>query len=264
MIEPTSFTATESVDSPERAAAKQLEAFFLRQFLTEARPKNSLLTGGFAGETFQGMLDGALADAMAEAGGFGLVDTFESALGGDPSGAGLSAAMAAPSIGAAFDTAATTDPSVNDPTAVGSLDVMPSHPATGAMFQQPAQGRLSSGFGTRTDPVTHAEDFHPGLDIAAPIGAPVVAAAAGRVTHAGPAGTYGNLVTIQHANGTETRYAHMSVVRVERGDAVAAGARLGDVGSTGKSTGPHLHFEVRSDGRAQDPRPFLPGRAHRK
>ncbi|HUJ59765.1 MAG TPA: M23 family metallopeptidase, partial [Kofleriaceae bacterium] len=99
---------------------------------------------------------------------------------------------------------------------------------------------------------------HPGFDLAAPTGTPVSAAAAGTVTHAGPAGTYGNLITVRHANGFETRYAHLSSVDVHVGDQVQVGQEIGKVGTTGYSTGPHLHFEVRHDGATVDPAPLLP------
>jgi murein DD-endopeptidase MepM/ murein hydrolase activator NlpD len=99
---------------------------------------------------------------------------------------------------------------------------------------------------------------HPGFDLAATTGTPVAAAAGGTVVHAGPAGTYGNLVTLRHDNGFETRYAHLSSIDVKVGDRVEAGSGLGKVGSTGYSTGPHLHFEVRHGGKAIDPAPLLP------
>ena len=99
---------------------------------------------------------------------------------------------------------------------------------------------------------------HPGFDLAAVTGTQVAAAARGTVVHAGPAGTYGNLVTVRHDNGFETRYAHLSAVDVKVGDVVEAGQDVGKVGTTGYSTGPHLHFEVRHDGVAIDPAPLLP------
>jgi murein DD-endopeptidase MepM/ murein hydrolase activator NlpD len=99
---------------------------------------------------------------------------------------------------------------------------------------------------------------HPGFDLAATTGTEVSAAARGTVVHAGPAGTYGNLVTLRHDNGFETRYAHLSAVDVSVGDVVEAGGDLGKVGTTGYSTGPHLHFEVRRDGKPIDPAPLLP------
>jgi murein DD-endopeptidase MepM/ murein hydrolase activator NlpD len=90
------------------------------------------------------------------------------------------------------------------------------------------------------------------------VGTQVSAAAGGTITHAGPAGTYGNLVTVRHEHGFETRYAHLSAVDVQVGDVVQPGQDVGKVGTTGYSTGPHLHFEVRKDGHPIDPAPFLP------
>jgi murein DD-endopeptidase MepM/ murein hydrolase activator NlpD len=110
----------------------------------------------------------------------------------------------------------------------------------------------------RADPIHGGTVNHPGFDLAAASGTEVAAAAAGTVVHAGPAGTYGNLVTLRHDDGFETRYAHLSEVGVKVGDVVQAGAGLGKVGTTGYSTGPHLHFEVRHDGVAIDPAPLLP------
>lgn len=104
---------------------------------------------------------------------------------------------------------------------------------------------VTSGFGPRIDPVEGIDGFHAGVDIGAPYGTPVVAAAAGLVAHAGLAGKYGPAVFIEHGGGMESIYAHLSGLVVRRGQVVQAGDVIGYVGSTGKSTGPHLHFEVR-------------------
>jgi murein DD-endopeptidase MepM/ murein hydrolase activator NlpD len=100
--------------------------------------------------------------------------------------------------------------------------------------------------------------FHTGLDLAATTGTPVIAAAAGRVTHVGPEGTYGNTVVIDHGNGYVTRYAHLSAWQTWVGAQVAQGQRIGSVGATGYATGPHLHFEVISNGRFVNPTSVLP------
>jgi secretion/DNA translocation related TadE-like protein len=102
-----------------------------------------------------------------------------------------------------------------------------------------------------------ASGRHSGLDFAAEPGTSVLAAAAGRVLTAGPAGRYGNLVVIDHGSGMVTYYAHLSAVGVAAGTIVAAGQQVGAVGSTGNATGPHLHFEVRIGGAARDPAAFL-------
>ncbi len=116
---------------------------------------------------------------------------------------------------------------------------------------------ISSGFGYRADPFTGTGAFHPGLDFRGPIGAPIYAAAPGRVSFVGQRSGYGNCVEIDHGNGLQTRYAHMSGFRTQVGRQVRSGEVIGLIGSTGRSTGPHLHFEVRIADRPVNPRPFL-------
>lgn len=122
----------------------------------------------------------------------------------------------------------------------------------------PASGeRITSGFGYRRDPFNRRGAMHWGLDFGGDHGSPIYAAADGRVTFAGWKSGYGKTVEITHASGLMTRYAHLSRIDVKRGAKIAAGATLGGLGSTGRSTGPHLHFEVRLNNRAVNPRPFL-------
>jgi murein DD-endopeptidase MepM/ murein hydrolase activator NlpD len=116
---------------------------------------------------------------------------------------------------------------------------------------------LTSTFGYRVDPFLGRLALHPGVDLAEAYGAEIHAAAAGRVVHAGPAGGYGIMVEIDHGNGLATRYAHMSDALVEEGQEVVTGAVLGRLGSTGRSTGPHLHYEVRVDGEPVDPERYF-------
>ncbi|WP_338467333.1 M23 family metallopeptidase [Novosphingobium sp. ZN18A2] len=116
---------------------------------------------------------------------------------------------------------------------------------------------ISSSFGYRRDPFTGAASFHPGIDFPGPTGSPIFAAAEGKVVWAGPRSGYGNCVEIDHGNGLKTRYGHMSRVEAHVGEMVKAGAEIGKIGSTGRSTGPHLHFEVRIHDRPVNPRPFL-------
>lgn len=120
-----------------------------------------------------------------------------------------------------------------------------------------AAHRVSSRFGMRRHPVHGDVRMHTGLDLAAPIGTPVSAAAAGRVVAAGSRGGYGLTVDVDHGGGLLTRYAHLDRIEVARGDRLAAGQRLGTVGMTGTVTGPHLHLEVREHGRAVDPAEWL-------
>ena len=138
------------------------------------------------------------------------------------------------------------------------FDALPTSP--------PVEGlRLSSGFGMRKHPVTGKNRMHKGLDFAGPSGTPVMAAAAGRVIYAARKGSYGNLIELDHGNGVTTRYAHLRDIEVSKGDTVEMGELIGTVGSTGASTGPHLHWEVRVFERAKNPQLFLDaGRAVRK
>jgi murein DD-endopeptidase MepM/ murein hydrolase activator NlpD len=121
----------------------------------------------------------------------------------------------------------------------------------------PTHGWLSSGMGNRADPFTGAKDFHPGLDISADKGDPVYATADGKVTNASLAGNYGNLVTLDHGYGLETRYGHLSAFKVRLGQDVKRGDLLGLVGSTGRATSSHLHYEVRANGRILNPLQLL-------
>jgi murein DD-endopeptidase MepM/ murein hydrolase activator NlpD len=121
----------------------------------------------------------------------------------------------------------------------------------------PAHGWLTSGVGIRRDPIHGGRDYHPGLDISADRGSPVYATADGTVTHARYEGAYGNLVVIDHGYGLETRYGHLSVYRVHVGIQVKRGDVLGLVGSTGRSTASHLHYEVRANGKLLNPLQLL-------
>jgi len=116
---------------------------------------------------------------------------------------------------------------------------------------------LSSGFGVRMDPFVRAMAMHTGLDFRSNIGDPVRATANGTVTNAGWSGGYGRMVEVDHGNGFSTRYGHLSEILVKPGQAVRSGQIVGRVGSTGRSTGPHLHYETRIDGEAVDPQKFL-------
>jgi murein DD-endopeptidase MepM/ murein hydrolase activator NlpD len=116
---------------------------------------------------------------------------------------------------------------------------------------------LGSPFGNRIDPITGHIAFHPGLDFAAPYGSDILAAGGGKVRFAGFQSELGNLVEIDHGNGLISRYAHASKLYVKEGDIVVPGQRISAVGSTGRSTGPHLHFEILHEGRYVDPMQYL-------
>jgi murein DD-endopeptidase MepM/ murein hydrolase activator NlpD len=132
----------------------------------------------------------------------------------------------------------------------GGSSVTPAGVQTGGWLT-PASGPVSSPYGPRNGRMHH------GIDLAAPTGSPVRAARAGRVTWSGSKGTAGIAVEIDHGDGWSSRYYHLSRSRTRVGATVGAGELIGDVGSTGRSTGPHLHFEIRRNGSSVDPAPYV-------
>lgn len=130
--------------------------------------------------------------------------------------------------------------------------LLPSTPTT-----WPAKGWITSTFGPREDPFTGERIMHLGIDLAAPEGAQVRAPAAGTITFVGERAAYGNMIAIDHGRGISTHYAHLSRVLVKVGDVVERGEHVGGVGNTGRSTGPHLHYEVRVNGVPVNPRRYV-------
>lgn len=214
-------------------ACRLFEAQFLKMLWKEMRktvPQGKLIHGGHAEEMFTDLLDQAVSDQTVKGGSMGLADLLERQLGRD------GYAHPGTNIGQALRGA-----------------------QGGFRLNLPVAGaRLTSGFGTREHPVTGLEHEHAGLDLAAPAGTPVLAAAAGRVEFAGARGNYGNLVIITHQDGSQTYYGHLEDIAVEEGQMVSAGQKVATVGSSGLSTGPHLHFEVRdASGTPVNPLPKL-------
>ena len=122
----------------------------------------------------------------------------------------------------------------------------------------PANGPITAGFGYRQSPlIPGTREFHAGIDIGAPLGAPIYAASSGSVVYAGPASGFGNEVILQHAGNVETVYGHMERILVTAGSPVTVGQPIALVGSEGESTGPHLHFEVHVNGNLTDPLAWL-------
>ncbi len=227
-FDPASFAAmTPVAEAPRMApgddaakAAEQFEAFLVSFLATQMR--STVKNGPFSsGPTamFADLLDQELGKRVAEGGGLGMRDTIERSLRDLPQ----------PLRGVA--------PNATDRNAA----------------------RTTSGFGVRADPIDGARRNHAGVDLAAPTGTPIHAVKDGVVRYAGSRGGYGNIVILDHGDGTETRYAHCDAVGVKDGQRVAAGEPIATVGSTGRSTGPHLHFEFRNRGAPVDPSALLSG-----
>jgi murein DD-endopeptidase MepM/ murein hydrolase activator NlpD len=121
----------------------------------------------------------------------------------------------------------------------------------------PTRGWVTSDFGTRVDPITAARKMHQGVDIATPHGQPIYTPSDGTVVFAGTEGGYGKVLVLDHGYGVKTRYAHLAEIFVKPGDRIARGEKVGAVGNTGRSTGPHLHYEVRVNGIPENPRKFI-------
>jgi murein DD-endopeptidase MepM/ murein hydrolase activator NlpD len=131
----------------------------------------------------------------------------------------------------------------------------------GTAFLSPlfSKSHMTSLYGMRKDPFTDQRTFHGGIDIAAPVGTPVYASRKGKVIFSGWSGNYGRLVVIEHSLGYQTYYGHLQKINVSKGMDIATGKNIGLIGSSGKSTGPHLHFEIRRSGKSKNPLQFLKG-----
>ncbi len=142
-----------------------------------------------------------------------------------------------------------------------NLKVLQSYIQTEKPFNRPSmyptEGFISSSFGSRRNPFSNLPDFHEGIDISGDFGTPVVATAQGKVTMASYYGSFGLAIQIEHENGMTTLFGHLAKIYVKAGEEVRRGQKIGLMGNTGMSTGPHLHYEVRIDEQAVNPRPYL-------
>ncbi len=271
-----------------RTLAQEFESMLMLQMLRQMR--QSMLAGdeesGLGAGTMTDTIDVELSRALSRAGGFGLADTLGRSLeryvdpsavatalpaarrtapvsAGAPSAALAPSAPLGPSATLAPAAAAVTTDSRLTATISGAAVADPARIGAGSAavpaIPLPLAAPLTSHFGWRQDPFGAGTRFHAGVDIAAAYGRDVPAAAEGRVEFAGEQGGYGQTVVVAHAGGVKTRYAHLSQIDVKPGDTVEAGDILGRVGQTGRSTGPHLHFEVTEDDRPVDPE-LLAGR----
>ncbi len=218
-------------DRELRKSCKEFESVFTYQLLRSMRrtvEKCDLFHGGSGEDVYEALLDQELSKSMAGMGERGLADLLYQQLRrkqtGEPRGEGGAPPLEAPA----------------PPTPL-----------------QPVHGRVSSAFGWRTHPIHGDRRFHHGLDIAAGEGTPIKTTLPGRVVESGYRGGYGNVVKVDHGHGFTTLYAHNRENLVQKGAWVHAGDPVALVGSTGDSTGPHLHFEVRRHGRPVNPAEFL-------
>jgi murein DD-endopeptidase MepM/ murein hydrolase activator NlpD len=232
----------------DKDAAKAFEAYLVGFLASQMR--SSVKGGPFnegSAAMFADLFDQEIGKRVAESGGFGLQDAVERALGGGGGGVGREATLAPHAIANASTRNAR--PHAHEAglleRAVDAVEGVVQH--------------VTSGFGTRARPIGAGSEVHPGVDLGAPAGTPIRAVKDGVVRYAGARGGYGNCVIIDHGDGTETRYAHCATVGVAAGAPVRAGEDIATVGSTGLSTGPHLHFELRVKGVAVDPSALLQG-----
>lgn len=229
--------------------AQEFEAMLLAQMVRQMR--QSFLSEEEQGEgmglgmqTMTETIDVELARALSKAGGIGLAREIQRSMT-RTGGPGTAAPATAPGQ--------TMTESASAPVA------SPTRAADGVDAPRPVPdlrlplARSTSEFGWRADPFHGRQRFHAGIDLKGVYGQDVPAAGAGRVTFAGERGAYGLTVVVEHANGVETRYAHLSSLSVSAGQELAQGAVVGRLGQSGRATGPHLHFEVLVAGRRVDP-----------
>ncbi len=215
-------------------AARGFEAMILTELLKPLEECGGMLGQSMGSKFARDMFHEAISGKVADAGGLGLADMIVQQM--TRSGA------------------------------VSAYQALTGESQVSAHLAWPLQGAgaICSGFGMRADPFTHDPRMHKGIDIDADPGAPVFPVSEGRVVFAGERGGYGTMVIVEHRDGIETRYAHLDEVEVADGDWLDGSQQLGTVGNTGRSTGPHLHFEVRIEGEAQDPMKFISGAGARK
>jgi murein DD-endopeptidase MepM/ murein hydrolase activator NlpD len=231
---------------PKKVAqlAQEFEAMLMLQMVRQMRQSISFddeKEQGFGNETMTDTFDVEFSRYLAQNGGIGVGKMIQDAIAKQTGGAAASSTGPSP-LGAAAQAAA----AARSAAAVGS--------PSASNLTMPLDGaKTTSGFGWRNDPLGAGRKFHAGVDLRAAYGTEVAAAAPGEVTFAGDQAGYGTTVVIRHGEGLETRYAHLASTDVQVGDTVQAGQSVGRVGNSGRSTGPHLHFEVRRHGQQVDP-----------
>ena len=224
-----------------KKVSEEFEAIFIAYLLKVMREtieESGLTEGGFGKSMYTEMFDQEMSQVIARRGALGISGLLYKNLENDsvppPADLGpLPKAVPGPPLKKA--------------------DSTPSAQSEISDLLLPLRAPVSSPYGVRRDPFTHQAKFHKGLDFAAPEGTSVLAPSPGKVIFAGYNSEYGRTILIQHASGLQTRYGHLNTIKVKAGDYVDSEAVLGTVGNTGRSTGPHLHFEVIRMGKSVDP-----------
>jgi peptidoglycan hydrolase FlgJ len=223
-------------------AAQDFEAVFMTYLLKVMREtidESGLLEEGFGKSLYTEMFDQELSLSMSRRGALGISNLIYQNLTSKDAQKDLNDAGQAP--GGLEKPATSAKPGNKD----SDQEI--------SDLQLPVQAPVSSMFGLRADPFSHKDRMHNGIDLAAPAGTKISAPLAGTVVSAGYENGYGNSILIQHPGGLQTRYAHLGLMNVKAGDVVASQQVIGNVGNTGRSTGPHLHFEMLRMGKAIDP-----------
>jgi murein DD-endopeptidase MepM/ murein hydrolase activator NlpD len=235
--------------------AREFEAYFVAKMIRDMRAAmlDDEEGSGLGAGTMTETMDTELARQITQSGGVGLATVLGNAI--DHQVYGRTGTPAATAPAAKDSTPGVATPTVRQSSAVATtaLRSLSATSDDAAALPLPLTNRVSSAYGMRVDPFDGTRRFHSGVDIAAAYGKEVPAAGAGQVVFSGAQGGYGNTVVIEHADGIRTRYAHLASIQVEAGSAVDAGTIIGRVGSSGRSTGPHLHFEVLQNGQPVNP-----------
>lgn len=237
----------------QEIASEEFESYLIGMLIKEMR--KTIPEGMFSSQamdTFTEMMDQALAKQLAEEGSFGFAEAMLRGVHGKDDGVSSTAKDGFQAGIREFRTA--VGPLMKD---VHSHITSHNHNHDEHVLQ-PVFGRLTSKFGMRLHPIAKEWRSHDGIDIAAPKGTDIQNVMDGKVVFAGVKGGYGKTVIVEHANGRESVYAHCDQVFVQAGDDLKAGDKIAEVGSTGVSTGNHLHFEIRENGKSVDPLAHFP------